>query len=138
MRCDNPVQTLADALGASLHRDFSDIDYEDRDWVEYKKGNDVRVKKTRRPTNYDVEVVMFPQTWGSTALGYGGIGGAAITSAYTVVVNDYRTYCVYFGCDRLAYKIDVRAISPEGRENFLKDLMGHTMAGCKEAAKRYK
>lgn len=49
---------------------------------------------------------MFPQTWGSTALGFGGIGGQAMTTAYTTVVEDYNSgwVGVFFG-ERLAYKI---------------------------------
>lgn len=31
---------------------------------------------------------MFPQAWGSTSLGFGGIGGQAMTSAYTTVITD--------------------------------------------------
>ena len=30
---------------------------------------------------------VFPQTWSSTALGFGGCGGQAITEAYTTVVK---------------------------------------------------
>lgn len=54
----------------------------------------------------ELEVEVFPQTWGSTALGFGGIGGQAMTSAYTTVVSDYHEgwYGVFFG-ERLAYLI---------------------------------
>ena len=59
------------------------------------------------PTDFNTEVVaMFPQTWGSTALGFGGIGGQAVTSAYVVVVQGpCRDCAVYFG-SRFAYRID--------------------------------
>lgn len=55
----------------------------------------------------EVEVYSFPQGWGSTALGYGGIGGQAITSAQTIVLYDVCQGIarVYFGGDRLAYEI---------------------------------
>src|SRR5688572_32566230 len=37
-----------------------------------------------RPEDYFLmEIFSFPQTWNSTALGFGGIGGAMITSAMT-------------------------------------------------------
>lgn len=54
----------------------------------------------------DIEVQVFPQTWGSTALGFGGIGGQAITRAYTTVVFDDNElyYSVFFG-NTLAYTI---------------------------------
>ena len=56
----------------------------------------------------DFEIHMFKQTWGSTALGFGGIGGQAITEANTYVLIPlvYNQKClVYFG-GRFAYKAD--------------------------------
>ena len=52
----------------------------------------------------DLDMYMFPQTWGSTALGFGGIGGQTITTAQTVVVEDYKNgwYSVFFD-EGLAY-----------------------------------
>ena len=52
----------------------------------------------------DLDMYMFPQTWGSTALGLGGIGGQVVTTAQTVVVEDYKNgwYSVFFD-ERLAY-----------------------------------
>lgn len=58
----------------------------------------------------DIAVYSFPQTWGSTALGFGGVGGQAFTDAQTVVVV-YRAYenpiqaVVYFA-GRFAYKVE--------------------------------
>jgi len=54
----------------------------------------------------DIKVTIFEQTWGSTALGFGGIGGQAMTSAYTTVIWDYtiNIWAVYFG-NRMAYII---------------------------------
>lgn len=37
-------------------------------------------------------VYVFPQTWSSTALGFGGCGGQAITEAYTTVVEMSWSY----------------------------------------------
>lgn len=58
-------------------------------------------------TNPEIEVYSFPQTWGSTALGYGGIGGSAMTSAQTIVLYDMYSDVVrvYFGDNRLGYQI---------------------------------
>src|SRR4051794_27802749 len=39
----------------------------------------------------------FPQVWGSTALGFGGLGGQMITSAQTWVIQNDQNYLVYFG-----------------------------------------
>lgn len=43
------------------------------------------------------EVISFSQAWSSTALGFGGIGGQAITSAQTTIFTDYNTAYVYIG-----------------------------------------
>lgn len=49
---------------------------------------------------------VFLQFWGSTALGFGGIGGAAVTSAYTTVIeNNKLGYVGVFFGERLAYII---------------------------------
>lgn len=55
----------------------------------------------------DFDVYVFPQTWGSTALGYGGFGGQAMTSASTIVLyaQSANIARVYFGGERLAYQI---------------------------------
>lgn len=44
------------------------------------------------------EVNVFLQTWGSTCLGFGGIGGQAMTSAYTTVIWEESAgiYGVFF------------------------------------------
>lgn len=56
---------------------------------------------------YSYSVTMFEQSWGSTALGFGGVGGQAITGAYTVIIDNIYTseYSVYFG-GRFAYKVN--------------------------------
>ena len=131
--CDNPVGTLRIALGHAAHKAFSDIEYEDRDWSKYHETKeDVRIQKTRRPTEYDMAVIaMFPQTWGSTALGFGGIGGAAMTTAYTIVIECDGEYAVYFG-GRSAYLIR------QPSQTFFEDMTNNRMAGVSEAHKRYK
>ena len=65
-----------------------------------------RIKEEYK-TYPEVEVYSFPQGWGSTALGYGGIGGQAMTSAQTIVLYDACEGItrVYFGGGRLAYEI---------------------------------
>ena len=48
-------------------------------------------------------IYQFLQTWGSTALGFSGIGGARTTDAYTtVVIHPEGQTCVFFG-ERFAY-----------------------------------
>ena len=82
MRIPDPFTQLHEALAAATHRDLPDVEYETRDWIEYRNtGKDVRIKKTRRPMTDEVTVTMFLEMWGSTALGYGGMGGSAMTNA---------------------------------------------------------
>ena len=150
MRIGLPFDALHEAIAAATHRDFSEITYEDRDWDAYRgmtasaqlaamRNNTVpMVTKTRRPFSDELEIIMFPQTWGSTATGYGGVGGAAMTAAYTIIISYMMTtYCVYFGCDRLAYRLNWADMSPAGRDNFFKDVASRTMAGC-EGSEKYR
>lgn len=50
-------------------------------------------------------IYQFPQTWGSTALGFGGMGGQAISTAYTTVIVKHLTALVFFN-GRFAYKVE--------------------------------
>lgn len=147
MRLGLPFDGLHEAMSSATHRDLPEITYEDRDWDAYRgmtasaqlaamRNNAVpTVTKTRRVYGDELEVVMFPQTWGSTALGYGGLGGSAMTGAYTIVITYHNYVCVYFGCGRLAYSLDYSKMSPEGRENFHSDLQAHTMAAVAQSGK---
>lgn len=84
----------------------------------------------RRHVN-DVECTMFSQTWGSTALGFGGIGGQAMTDAYTVVVyGPMGDVCVYFG-GRFAYHIE------RPNDVFREDVRDNRMFTVAGAAARY-
>jgi hypothetical protein len=122
----NPVGDLAAALAHAQYQAFSEVHYQDRDWDQYRKWRaeyfdklsreeqsalykqeretgmplgpeNSMVEKTRRPHLGEIRVqAMFPQTWSSTALGFGGIGGQAITSAYTIILECNSEYAVYF------------------------------------------
>ena len=39
----------------------------------------------------DIEIYVFPQNWGNTALGYRGVGGQAMTSSHTIVFYNPNT-----------------------------------------------
>ena len=85
--------------------------------------------------SHQFRMYVFPQTWSSTALGFGGYGGQAITEAYTTVVeiswyyvnktddirglnlteSEDRIYAVFFD-SKLAY------ICLNPNELFFKDL----------------
>jgi hypothetical protein len=132
MRAGNPIETLHSALAHAQYAGLSPIEYEDRDWEHYRKTKeDRRIKKMKRPTSYEYDVyAMFPQTWSSTALGFGGIGGQAFTTAYVVVVECQGQFAVYFG-GRHAYTID------NPNEQFFVDLTKHCMADVKGATNKY-
>lgn len=147
MQLGNPFTPLHEAIAAAVYRDLPDLNYEDRDWEAWRKmskedqGHAMktdsvpRVKKSRRPMSDELEVVMFSQTWGSTALGYGGIGGCAMTPAYTVIVTHRDVSCVYFGCGRLAYMLDYTTMSPTGRAEAQEDIARQNMAEVSQAGK---
>ena len=61
-----------------------------------------------RPTIDDFELYTFNQTWSSTALGFDGIGGQAITQArtYVFVPMTCNQKCFVYFAGRFAYKAD--------------------------------
>ena len=107
---DYPIEMLSDCIHDAQHFNLSVIHYDQKKWHESKlQGEDVFEQKTRNPTKSEFAVIaMFPQTWGSTSLGFGGIGGAAMTTAYTVVIQAMHSYSseilVYFD-GKFAYRI---------------------------------
>ena len=148
MRIGLPFDPLHDAIASAIHCDLAEITYEDRDWETWRTLSKEEqtdaiqnrtvpmLTKTRRVYSDEIEVTMFPQTWGSTATGYGGIGGSAMTSAYTIIVSYMMTtYCVYFGCGRLAYRVTWADMTPSGRENFLSDMAARNMASVAKSGK---
>lgn len=90
----------------------------------------------RRISVDDFEIYTFTQAWGSTALGFGGIGGQAITEANTYVLvplcpaSDYKTCHIYFA-GRYAY-------SAPCNSTLGADLVSQKMASVSEAAARYR
>lgn len=58
--------------------------------IQERFWNEVKDKEEYTKVKYlqEFEFYMFPQAWGSTSLGFGGIGGQAMTSAYTTVITD--------------------------------------------------
>lgn len=79
-----------------------------------------RTKKIEEYQIYD-----FDQTWGSTALGFGGVGGSAMTTArtYVLIPMDEEIAYVYFG-GRFAYKCGIN-------DNFREDIKNHNMASVR-------
>ena len=83
-----------------------------------------------RPGIDDFELYTFSQTWGSTALGFSGIGGQAITQArtYVFVPVACEQKCVVYFAGRFAYTADYT-------ERFREDLRNHSMAAVAFAGK---
>ncbi len=76
--------------------------------IQERFWNEIKDKLSEQEKHCpEIDMVMFPQTWGSTALGFRGIGGQAMTSAYTVVVRDNTSgwVAVFFG-ESLAYALN--------------------------------
>jgi hypothetical protein len=74
MELGHPAAALVSALADALGRRLPDIEYQYQTPMERREGKPMRTL-TRRPEMHDVEVRMFPETWGSTSLGFGGMGG---------------------------------------------------------------
>jgi hypothetical protein len=124
-----PLNSLYFALSHAVYEGFPEYTYEDRDWEHFRKTKeDKRIIKSRKHTEDDITVVMFPQAWGSTTLGFGGIGGQATTTAYTIVLKSQQEagYCVYFG-GRFAYRIK------KPNKKFFEDLHSQYMSKVTEA-----
>lgn len=131
----NPITDLADCIAHAQYEGFGDIHYETRDWEEYRKTQkDVRVPATRRPTTRDFGVYsMFAQTWGSTALGHGGVGGAAMTTAYTIVLECQHTgeFLVYFG-GTFCYTVSRKSANIQ---SFVEDCRNHCLESKRKSEK---
>lgn len=100
--------------------------------IQERFWNEVKEKEEYAKSKYwpEFEMYMFPQMWGDTSLGFGGIGGQAMTSAYTTVIIDNNTgwHGVFFG-ERLAYIIN----SPN--EKFYENLRNWNMESVSRKGK---
>ena len=131
MKSYHAVNDLHMVMAHAVYEGFPEYEYESRDFNN--PDRDARVVKKTRHTEYNLTVkAMFPQVWSSTAMGFGGIGGQAITTAYTTVVESDidASCCVYFG-GQFAYRIE------RPNEQFFEDLMKQQMTQVSGAKKRY-
>lgn len=116
-------------VGLACAKDLPDISYKKK---EFKKGVPFRempdVDALRRPQPHEVDAYSFPQMWGSTALGFGGMGGASMTTAQTTIVMYHRSAAVYFGT-QFAYAIP--AVTPQ----FMDDVKQHRVVACADVEK---
>jgi hypothetical protein len=140
---ENPITDLANCIAHAQYVGFSDIEYERMDYdavrnartAEEKRASmSATVRATRRPTTRDFGVYgMWSQTWGSTALGHGGMGGAAVTTAYTVVLECYHTqeFLVYFG-GQMCYKVNRDSAN---FDIFIEDCKNHKLVSKRESSR---
>ena len=84
----------------------------------------------KNPTLDDFELHTFEQTWGSTALGFGGVGGQAMTSATTYVFIPIvaNQKCFVYFAGRFAYAVDYS-------DKFMQDVLGCNVASVYESGK---
>lgn len=76
----------------------------------------------------EANVKSFSQTWPSTALGFEGFGGQAITKALTTVIG-YNMFAAVFFNDEFAYCSNV------DNEEFQRDMRDWKMKKCIQAYK---
>lgn len=92
---------------------------QDKFWNNIKNIKLEVIQENYRP---EFDFTMFSQIWGSTALGFSGIGGQAMTKAYTtVIIEEYLKIAGVFFEDELAY------IIKNPNDIFYKDLYNHRM-----------
>lgn len=77
-------------------------------------------------------IKVFPQTWGSTALGFERLGGSSMTTALTTIFKCLDEYFVFFG-DDIAYSV----WGEKDIELFLKDLKDEYIPSVSDAKKIY-
>lgn len=133
MQLSNPIESLASALHHAALVALPEFQYETRD----RSSQDRNARKTlsRRPESCECSVVaMFPESWGSSALGFDGMGAAAVTLAYTVVVEGPGGDLALYWGGQFAYLVPADS---EGRKKFLKDVSSKRTASCQDAVTRY-
>lgn len=70
------------------------------------------------------------QTWGSTSIGFGGMGGAAMTLCWMIVVRSGNNWDVYHN-SRYAYTLKCPNL------HFFNHLQQHSLVAVKEAKETY-
>lgn len=123
--------TILNDVAAAIHKACSDLPLVETVGPSSPAVRD-RVRKQRKHDIYDLQsVVVFQQLWGSTALGFGGIGGQAITTCNVIIVEGHTgAHAVYFG-SRLAYVI------ARPNDQFFTDVKSKGVCEVSRAKSRY-
>jgi len=82
------------------------------------------------PTLDDFEIHIFEQIWGSTSLGFGGIGGQAMTSAttYVFIPRCGIQKCFVYFAGRFAYAVNYS-------DELMDDVLNRNMASIAMSGK---
>lgn len=150
MRASSPLDALSRALAHAAYVALPDVSYTQRNYQAMAKWSAEQRAQARQAEDYpqtlahrrpdasEIRVVaMFPQTWGSTALGFGGLGGAAMTEAYTTVLEGPGRQQAVYWAGQFAYLIDLARVSDAQRETLLADLAGRRTVSLEIARERY-
>ena len=124
---NNPIEDMASAVYSAILRDLPEYESIIQTMREIREEIPGTLVK-RRYHIHEISACQFVQTWGSTALGFGGIGGQALTSAYTTIISTPDYSAVYFG-GRFAY------LAKTENKEFQEDFYSQRMA---EVSKSHK
>ena len=127
MKAGNPIEAISESVYSALLLHLPEVEYTSQTPQQRRDGIEGVIKK-RRPRMDEVEIYVFPQVWGSTALGFGGMGGSTITSAYTVVVISNNEYASVYFNGGLAY-------TRKAGSALMQDVAAGNMASVSDASK---
>lgn len=108
MSLDHPLQDLAAALAHAQYKGFPAYAGEELDHLKTRETGRNVMRRFERPVQaYEIILLaMFEQNWSSTALGFGGIGGQAFTSAYTIILQGPMGDALVYFAGRFAYRVE--------------------------------
>ena len=122
--------------------------YPNLELIEYKFKERIRKEQQDIFSKYYPQtfVEVFPQTWASTALGFPGVGGSAMTRAYTTVISMILTNRSSITTNTIESSPEYHGVYFDGRfayliigqptEKFFEDLKERNMASVM-GAERY-
>lgn len=145
MKTGNPISDISNSVVHALLHGLPAIKYQGQQrpegisFEEFKRqwGSFPIVTMERRPDLEDLDIFMFPQGWGSTSLGFGGIGAASMCQANTVVVVCRKAVAasIYFAGQH-CYNVDLSVASVQKQLN--DDIRDRRVASRADADARYR
>jgi hypothetical protein len=104
MKCISEYERLANSFTQRGSKEDKELMI--KFWNEKVVKRETKTWITPQEFDYwkDIDFHVVKQEWGNTAGGWGGIGGASMTSQYTVIIENYwfGFVCVYYH-GKLAY-----------------------------------